>query len=148
MALYGKKPTNSAIAGVISAPTEKVTGLRWAYKLTDSQVPYFNKLTSRELVETQMRQLLLTHKGERVMLPDYGLSLRNLLFQPLTSELVTTAAEDIEVSVNKYLPGVHVLKVSITQSENMYGYGIPGIHVGLLYRIRSSSQILDIKVKI
>tara|TARA_R110001583_G_scaffold69844_1_gene197962 strand:+ start:10374 stop:10820 length:447 start_codon:yes stop_codon:yes gene_type:complete len=148
MALYGKVPTTTALAGSISAPLEKVTGLRWAYAVTDVPVPYFGKLSSRELVITQLQQLLLTHKGERVMLPNFGLSLRNLVFETLTSELVTVAAQDIEVQVNKYVPSIQVLKVSITQSENMFGYGLPGLNVGILFRIRASSEVLNIQVKI
>jgi len=148
MALYGTKPSSTALAGSVSAPLGKVIGLQWNYIETDEPVPYFNQHSSKKLAISQLRQLILTHKGERVMLPDFGLSLTNLLFEPLTSDLVSMVAEEVEVQVNKYLPSVQVLKVSVSQDDNMYGYGMPGIHVNVTFRLRGDSEVLDIKVKL
>ncbi|HHZ81803.1 MAG TPA: hypothetical protein EYN64_03655 [Flavobacteriales bacterium] len=47
----------------------------------------FHKQTGITLLQNNLEQLLLTEKGERVMFPQFGLSLRKFLFEPLTQEL-------------------------------------------------------------
>ena len=36
----------------------------------------------------------------------------------------------------------------MSQDENMYGYGLPGIQIALLFRLKSTSEVLNLQVKI
>ena len=72
MVLYGKIPSNLALEGVKEVPTTQRVGLGWPIGKVFNQ-PYFNKSTSRDLVRSQVIQLMKTKKGERPMLPNYGM---------------------------------------------------------------------------
>ena len=100
MTLYGRLPANTAQSGAISAPMKKSLGLRWNHTANfTSSDPYFSKSSSKELAVSQLTQLLLTDKGERVMYPDFGTSIKNLLFEPLTDALVSLAAQEVELAI-------------------------------------------------
>ena len=43
---------------------------------------YFGNATGQELLKNNLQQLIKTEKGERVMLPDYGLALKKYVFEP------------------------------------------------------------------
>ena len=105
---------------LIKSKITKVLGLNYpigyniADKITGTSVNknkvtnYFNSHSSVELVKNNLRQLLLTEKGERIMLPDFGLSLRKFLFEPLDEILVKIMRDHIleglrEQSTNGYL---------------------------------------------
>ena len=44
---------------------------------------FFSKISGVRMIKDAVTQLLLTTRGERVMLPKYGCNLRKFLFQPL-----------------------------------------------------------------
>jgi len=148
MALYGKTSTKQAKYEAVSAPFQQVRGVKWNYMRKHISNPYMGSSTGRDLIMSQLNQLLLTAKGERVMLPDFGTSIKNLLFEPLSSELVALAAEEVESAINKYIPSINLLKLNISKNENMYGFGLPGLQVYLLVSLKASSEVLNIKVKI
>ncbi len=53
----------------------------------------------REMIE----QVLFTSPGERVNRPDFGSGLMQLVFQPLSSELVTTTQYLVQGALNQWL---------------------------------------------
>lgn len=56
----------------------------------------------RDLIE----QLLLTAPGERVMRPDFGSGLAQLLFEPMSAELAATSQMVIHGAIDRYLGDV------------------------------------------
>ena len=55
----------------------------------------------------------MTEKGERVMLPDYGLSLSQYLFEPLDETVYHLVKTDILNNINKYFSIANVLKLTV-----------------------------------
>lgn len=147
MALYGKKPSPTALKGSIEAPQSKTIGLSWPPGNPPDR-PYFTKSSSRELLVSQITQFVKTNKGERVMLPDFGTSLRQLLFSPLDSNVAAILADELSEGIAAYIPSIVVKGVRFFQGDNLNGFGLPGIRVELLISPKQSSNIINIKVKI
>jgi phage baseplate assembly protein W len=147
MALYGKVTSNIAKEGTISAPQEKRIGLGWVLQ-NNPETPYFDKSSGFKLIKDQIKQYILTSKGERVMLPDYGTTLRNFLFEPFTSQLASIQAADIEAGFKKYIPNVNINYIRFFQSENLHGFGLPGIQIQMEVSPNKSLQVVNIKVNI
>ena len=59
--------------------------------------------TTLDQARTNIVNLLLTHKGERFMQPDFGTNLRRFLFQPNTSRL----EDEIKAEIQEKLPKIH-----------------------------------------
>tara|TARA_R110001583_G_scaffold786_3_gene7355 strand:- start:1541 stop:1984 length:444 start_codon:yes stop_codon:yes gene_type:complete len=147
MALYGKVASPQVERGTIEVPKTQVTGLGWPIGKKNNQ-PFFNKATSRQLIKSQITQLLRTKKGERPMLPTFGLEVENYLFDPLTSQLATYIAGDIKRQVRQYAFNVDLVSIRVFQDDNIKGYGMPGINISLTVRPKNDNQNLDVEVVI
>lgn len=97
---------------------------------------YFGATRDVELVRNNLRQLLSTYKGERVMLPDYGLNLNRYLFEPLDSILFEEIREDIVTNISKYMGNIEILKLSVEASKSEYGR----LNISLFCKIKESEE--------
>ena len=147
MVLYGKVASKLIDEGVISAPRTKRLGLQWASHKTHSN-PYFDKSSGYTLIKDQITQFVLTNKGERVMLPDFGTTLMNFVFEPFTSTLAATLAKELQEGMIKYVPNVKVNAIRFFQDDNMHGFGLPGVRVQMAVSPNKSSNVINIEVKI
>jgi len=70
-------------------------------------------------VRSNLKNLLLTKRGERIFQPDFGSGLHDLLFNPATEKF----EEDLETTINdavaKWLPYVIVEDINIDISKEM-----------------------------
>ena len=62
-------------------------------------------------------QLLLTRRGERVMMPDYGTDARELVFDPLDGGTTSRLEIQIKNAIAKYLPQIIINKLSVVPTE-------------------------------
>jgi phage baseplate assembly protein W len=68
----------------------------------------------REAIEVT----LMTSRGERLMLPDFGGSLRNFLFEPNTTATRRLVQEDIEKVLGVWEPRITVQSVDVSADPN------------------------------
>ena len=81
----------------------------------------FNKtFTTRDQIKSNMINLILTNKGERIMNPEFGADIRKSLFEQITDDTVTSITEHIVEAVMKYHQNktVHSNKLLETQATN------------------------------
>ena len=71
----------------------------------------------KELVKQNFKNLVLTAPGERMMDPNFGVGLRNYLFENDGEFLYSTLRSKIHEQVSLYLPFVNVLFIDF-ESEN------------------------------
>lgn len=69
--------------------------------------------TTLEQANSNIKNLLLTGRGERYLLHQFGTSLKYLLFEQQTDELKIAIDEEIRESVNRWLPYISIQKVTI-----------------------------------
>tara|TARA_R110002074_G_scaffold108023_1_gene233280 strand:+ start:2933 stop:3301 length:369 start_codon:yes stop_codon:yes gene_type:complete len=72
----------------------------------------------RELVKQNMKMVILTNPGERVMMPDFGVGITGLLFENI-SDLDTIQFYEGRISkqISTYLPYVNVMGIAFDESE-------------------------------
>jgi phage baseplate assembly protein W len=110
---------------------------------------YFSKESGVTLVRNNLRQLLLTTKGERVMLPDFGTNLKYFLFEPLDKFTVQNIRDDILLAINKYAPGVKVVSLRVYPSQSISMEGLQGLYINLTVQVEElNQQTLDVNVEI
>ena len=90
-----------------------VTGAPPSLQNNTSEGAYFTGETGVELIRNNLRQLLLCNKGERVMLPDYGLNLERYLFEPLDQTTFFLIKQDILKTLERYFSSVNVITLSV-----------------------------------
>ena len=74
--------------------------------------------TIPQQVKSNIKNLLLTSKGERVFQPDFGCDLRDLLFEQINSETLDGVDNSIRVALGTWLPYVNINDLIIVQDES------------------------------
>jgi phage baseplate assembly protein W len=70
--------------------------------------------TAEESIKQNFKMLLLTNPGERIMLPEYGVGLRQILFEQNTEDTKGIIVTRINEQVRRYLNVISVGQIIIT----------------------------------
>lgn len=96
--------------------------------------------TLLQQVRSNLKNLLLTKKGERVMQPDFGTDLHRLLFDQLTEDTMDNVRLTINEAVERWMPFLEVREVSVTGDPVSE---VHQINVKLSYRFRNNPNVTD-----
>ncbi len=78
----------------------------------------FNQsFTTKEQVSSNIKNLLLTKKGERLLQPNFGSGLHELLFDFNDDRLAIKIEEVITESITNWLPYVDIKQIDVAQSN-------------------------------
>ncbi len=81
---------------------------------------YFEQaFTSFEQTKSNLKNLLLTKRGERVMQPEFGTGLDSLLFEPMDGSFESNLRDTITQTVNYWLPYVNIEDIEIEMTDEM-----------------------------
>jgi phage baseplate assembly protein W len=80
---------------------------------------FAQSFSSFEQAKTNLKNLLLTKQGERVMQPNFGTGLHSLLFEQLTENLEEDLIDTITKSVNFWLPYITIEEVDVMMTDEM-----------------------------
>lgn len=93
---------------------EKFIGLQ--YPLVKTARGLLAQKNNVDQIKADLLQLLLTNPGERVMLPEFGTPLRDLVFEPNDVSLESVAKKMIADSITKWEPRIVVSDISVTSN--------------------------------
>jgi phage baseplate assembly protein W len=90
------------------------------FPFRDSSKGSYLKMTeSREKeIRSNLIHLILTRRGSRYFLPDFGTRLYEFIFQPNDSITFGLIEEEIRTSVRKYIPNLEINKIEITSADD------------------------------
>ena len=80
--------------------------------------------TTEEQSVSNLKNLLLTIKSERVMQPDFGTNIRASLFEPNTIALKESLQDSLKEDIYKWLPYIKVDGIDILNDINNYSLSI------------------------
>lgn len=116
-----------------------ILGRGWAFPIfTDLQ----GKIASssyEKSVEESIRIILGTTPGERVMHPDFGCKINDIIFSPSSSKTVSLAVHYIEEAIIKWEPRVILKKVYGEVDSDNSGL----INIKIDYEIRSVNTFFN-----
>ena len=110
---------------------------------TDKQGFFASTTSTIEAVKNNIRNLLNTHKGERLMHPNMGLNLRNLLFEPNMQELDMRIQSEITDLISYWLPFVTITEIDILTADNDLDINQQTIRIDLSFFIKEDPNTLD-----
>jgi phage baseplate assembly protein W len=95
------------------------------------------KLTaSSDDIDRSIQIVLVTAPGERVMRPQFGCRIWDLLFEPVTANLLGLIAEAVRQAVTQWEPRVDVEAVEPIPDPNDSAL----VHVRISYRVRVTND--------
>lgn len=90
------------------------TGFKFPFQKSTGSIGYFDMSSEElEIIDHNLRSLLVTNWGERVMHYDFGCNLREFLFEPKTGELKEKISERIFSQVEKWMPFLIISEMNI-----------------------------------
>ncbi len=112
-------------------------GTGWSFPPAFNPAAGEVNLTSAEAdIAASLQILLGTATGERFLVPQYGLDLRELLFEPVSTTMTTFLKDRINVAILVYEPRISLISLAIDTSNQLAGQ----ISIVLEYRIRSTNS--------
>jgi len=87
----------------------------------------FNPLyTTKDQLKSNLINYILTNKGERVFNPSFGLDLRDLLYENITSEYLDNLKSRIQNDIDLYFPEIQIqeLKLNSFPDKNAVNFMI------------------------
>lgn len=105
-------------------PGIKTYGIQFPFR--DSTRGDYLRLTEtpEDEIRTDLLHLILTRKGSRYYLPDFGTRIYEFIFEPLDGPTFDGIKADIQDAVDKYIPNLQINNISVTpylESDELQG---------------------------
>ena len=115
--------TSISGSSIVNRDSDVFIGIDLPFYKSNGTEGYFasTKITLHS-VKNNLINLLKTQKGERYLQPRLGLNLRNLLFEPITTDTQDEIESEIILAISTWLPFVKIqidLTFSLTELPNM-----------------------------
>jgi phage baseplate assembly protein W len=94
---------------------------------------------TKDQVKANIKNLILTNKGERLMQPDFGTDLYDVLFNPSTDELEQRIQDSIEDAISQWMPYINIVEIFVDQNNTNIDSNI--FAVSLKYQIAGQQTL-------
>lgn len=105
--------------------------------------------TTLDAVKDDLKMLILTNHGERVVNTDFGANLRGLIFELRGPELRAAIADRINAAVEKWMPYVNIIDVEVQDATTTPYLNDNQVHIGIRFSIGNIDEesLLAIKLR-
>jgi len=115
-------------------------GRGWNFPVEPDAFGSLGYMADEQKIQQAILVILGTAQGERVMRPEFGSGLRDLVFAPLTSSTKTLVAGAITDALVKWEPRVDVLGVTADEQASDDGTLV----VNIEYRVRATNNVFNL----
>ena len=117
-------------------PESSFLGTGWSFPPTFSQLSYSVEMVSDDQdIRESLWVLFSTSLGERIMMPDYGSQLWRMVFQNITTTLMTQLADIVRQAVLYWDARIDVDDVLVEQDATVVGL----VLITVAYTIRKTN---------
>ena len=97
-------------------------------------------------LQSNVKNLLLTQKGERLAQPTFGSDLQKLVFEPNDGELEEKISNAIESAISQWLPQLTVEKIDIDATADIKDNN--QFDISIIFTAKYNQQNFSVKFKI
>tara|TARA_R100001082_G_C4300382_1_gene132143 strand:- start:191 stop:589 length:399 start_codon:yes stop_codon:yes gene_type:complete len=72
----------------------------------------------KEVARQNLKMVILTSPGERIMIPEFGVGIRNYLFENVNNSTFNTIRQRIDNQVASYLPYITITNIEFSSERN------------------------------
>jgi len=95
-----------------------------------------------EQVKSNIKNLLLTKRGERILQPEFGSGLQELLFEPNVDDFEGRIEDTINESLEQWLPYVTAEEIVVDSSDTLRDNN--RINVSVKFRIGDNADLNEV----
>ena len=112
-------------------------GIGWSYPvIVDPQRGDIALSSFERDIREAIRIILETGKGERVMRPDFGCGIHDLVFEDMSATVLFAIESEVRTALVTYEPRIELLAVEVDPRQVLDGLLI----VAIQYRVRATNQ--------
>jgi phage baseplate assembly protein W len=97
-------------------------------------------------LKSNVRNLLLTKKGERLLQPNFGTNLHNLLFEPNDEELEQKIYDAIDSAVRFWIPQLNIEEINVEATDAMKDTN--SVNVSIVFSTKYNNQNFNVDLNI
>jgi len=97
-------------------------------------------------LKSNVRNLLLTKKGERLAQPNFGTNLHNLLFEPNDEELEQKIYDAIDSAVRFWIPQLNIEEINVEATDAMKDTN--SVNVSIVFSTKYNNQNFNVDLTI
>ena len=118
-------------------------GLKLPLELSEGSEGYFEStLLTLDAAKENIKNLLYTNRGERLMYPKFGSNLRSFLFDQIDEDIEMVIEEDIVSTIEKWLPYVNISDIEVQTGFSNVSL-TNTIKIKLMVAIKSNPNMFD-----
>lgn len=114
-------------------------GVGWKFPIQVTPNGRIAQSSSEQRIEESIYLILSTKKGERVMLPDFGCGIHDLVFAPNNSVTNSLIVNEVRSALVRYEPRIDVLDISVESSHEQPNV----LLIRIDYRIRNNNALTN-----
>jgi uncharacterized protein len=119
---------------IAPAPDIVGRGIAWPMRVDASGA--LSLTSGPEDLESSMRLVLLTAPGERLMRPDFGCHIHELVFEPVNANVLGRMKHAVHEALAQWEPRITVLDVTVLPDP-----GTPNlVQIHIFYQVRSTND--------
>ena len=112
-------------------------------KSTGTEGYFASTSTTIEAVKNNIRNIINTNQGERIMQPQLGINLRKYLFEQFSDEVVFSIQNDIVDTFKRWLPFVEIQDLQVNMSNRDDSIGKNTMNVTIVFNITQDPNTLE-----
>jgi len=110
-------------------------GVGWKFPVGTDAAGKIKMSQYEEDIRESILIILGTAKGERVMRPDFGCGIHDLVFAPINTATIGSVESSVKEALTTYEPRIDVLNVEVLDDEARVGK----LKVNIDYRVRATN---------
>jgi len=122
-----------------TAPAPEFLGIGWGIPLTTDPVGEVRMSAYEEDVRQAVRIILMTGRGERVMRPDFGAGLNQMVFEPMNGTTMELVRHRVEESLVLWEPRIDSIAVEVTAERSL-----GRLQIEVRYRVRATNTFYNL----
>jgi phage baseplate assembly protein W len=104
--------------------------------------PFNSTYTTKDQIKSNLINLLLTSRGERIMNPLFGTGLRDFLFEGITEYNIENLKQDLNSSIEVFIPEITVLLLDIIPNSD---FNTVALYVNYVVNISQSPDQVTVQ---
>lgn len=101
-----------------------------------------------DLVKQNLKMILLTAPGERIMEPDFGVGLRNYLFENDSAASRNKIETRIRNQIGAYMPFVEIKSIELNSIDNQVNTSASELRVDMKFRIIPLNIFASLEIEV
>lgn len=87
-------------------------------------------------IDGSIKMILMTRPGERLLRPEFGCAIWDLMFEPIDANLLAQMEDATRQALLQWEPRIEINEIEVKESPKKWGY----VEIGIDYTIRDTNE--------